>query len=178
MSALSTSYYGTTITKPSRTKMWNSSSLLTDESIKGKKSDVEHFKLGPVLNLLCRDQVFMELTNRLFALSTEEEENEPPASSESIGTAISLLATAYEFLGRDWIDPFLTADGFGGLRMTWAARGQEVRAIVPRVSSKKRYLYIEEGKRYESISGFTDLTLASILQRLLAKQEGSIFDAA
>jgi hypothetical protein len=116
--------------------------------------------------LLLTDSSFRDLAAEVIAMGAPDDDEPEGASTEAVGWALELLPKAWVQLGAGWSSPFVSLDGYGGLRMTWNRGRKEVRAVVPADGKRPRYIYFEEENRYGTVPNFTDLTLASYLLKL------------
>lgn len=117
-------------------------------------------------DLIRDDPSFRDLVGQLVALRENDEDGEEGACATAIGLALSFLPLPWTELGSDWTDPFLSTDGYGGVRMTWHDDKREVRAVIPADENRARYIYFEENSRYGTVPNFTAFTLASYLSQL------------
>lgn len=122
------------------------------------------------LNLYHNDKVYASFANDLFLLDIDEEEEMPPAH-EVVDMALELTPLSKKLLAQNWIKPRVTTDDRAGLRMSWRNDRREVRAVILANATNERYLYWQEGSRYEAIPNFGSATL---FERLNWLNESSI----
>ena len=98
---------------------------------------------------------------------TKVEGDELPISEAVFSKAVQLAVQSQQFTAS-WFRPRLATDGVGGIRMTWARGGAEIRAVVP--ESRLQYLYVEVGCNQEHIPNFDEKTLAGKITKLFSEK--------
>jgi hypothetical protein len=113
------------------------------------------------------DPLFSRFAFAVLALRVkdgDEPEEDAAATAYAVSQAFYLVPQSRLSLSQAWRPPFLVTDGYGGIRMTWANRGRDVRVSVPGNDSGKRMLYWEEGDAYGSVHDVTPTTLTKYLR--------------
>ena len=117
-----------------------------------------------------QDPVFDRLFEEISLLRVDPDEDAPPTQF-AVNEALGLIGSVRARLTGYWTEPHIATDGYGGLRFSWRNDQKEVRAIIPRKTKGRQYLYWEDGDQYDTVDNFTSVTLASFLDRLYKKQE-------
>jgi hypothetical protein len=104
----------------------------------------------------------------LLQLNYEDEDDQ--IDSRARDAALTIVETAFTKLPNKWNAPWITTDGGGGVRLTWASRGKEIRAVFPSSPQRAPYLYIEDGDGHQLIRNFTAATLCSQFEWLSSQK--------
>ncbi|MGA7952469.1 MAG: hypothetical protein WCA07_03005 [Gloeobacterales cyanobacterium] len=112
-------------------------------------------------------QPIQTVQNRLTALYHQEEEecNISKPTDHSFNTAWKLVTEASELRGKYFQKATVATDDEGGIRLRWRNpnKDREVRLYCPANTTKKMYIYHEEGDSYRAEYNVSGRTLAEWL---------------
>jgi hypothetical protein len=111
-------------------------------------------------------QPIQTVQNRLAALFQEEEECDiSKPTHHSFSTAWKLVTEASELRGKYFQKATVATDDEGGIRLRWRNpnKDREVRLYCPANTTKKMYIYHEEGDSYNAEFNVSGRTLAEWL---------------
>ncbi len=110
-----------------------------------------------------------KLVSKLEQMRIRPEENEPPATEHAVMAAASTISEALALLflrstmafGKV-LNPAMTADDLGGIRVLWRERQRRVRVNFGATQSNRTYLYFEDSDHH----GIEDLTGDNLAEKL------------
>lgn len=127
----------------------------TSSAASDKSFEHRDWTVSPVLH---DSDSFLAFLNEILTFNSEDDEDQ--ISNNALNIALLTANGAYAQTPNLWRKPRIATDGGGGVRLTWRAGGNEIRAVFPADMRRPHYLYIEEGGTpLPLINNFTAITL-------------------